>query len=82
MKNLQILVEAKKNQLISSTNLTISWFSNLPVIVLGFQNGPPFSSCLTLFPKHGGLEAQTTEPPYTVSVDEHNYSPGQEIHSK
>ncbi|XP_052102438.1 putative ferric-chelate reductase 1 [Mytilus californianus] len=48
--------------------------------VSGFAAGPPFSTCLTLFPKHHGLEAQTTEPPYTIDIQENDYIPGQDIH--
>ncbi|CAG2255811.1 unnamed protein product [Mytilus edulis] len=49
-------------------------------LVSGYAAGPPFSTCLTLFPKHDGLEAQTTEPPYTIHIQETYYIPEQDIH--
>lgn len=51
-------------------------------VVAGFGKGPPVSTCLTLFPKHGGQEAQTTNPPFTITIQENEYSPGQDIHIK
>ena len=50
-------------------------------LVAGFGTGPPLSTCLTLFPKHGGQEAQTTNPPFKITIQENEYSPGQDIHS-
>lgn len=50
--------------------------------VRGHADGPPIGTCLNFFPKHGGQEAQFTDPPYIIDIKEDNYVGDQNINSK
>nr|KAG5704097.1 hypothetical protein BaRGS_017601 [Batillaria attramentaria] len=44
--------------------------------VEAFSNGAPFSTCLTMFPKHGPTERQTGVTPFLISLSPTTYRPG------
>jgi hypothetical protein len=50
--------------------------------VLSYAYGPPIGTCASMFPNGHGVEAQTTEPPYTISVNATTYRPNDVIQSK
>ncbi|XP_046585637.1 putative defense protein 3 isoform X2 [Haliotis rubra] len=41
----------------------------LPVMVLGFQDGAGAQACLNLIPVHDGTTANTTQAPYSITVN-------------
>ncbi|PVD30441.1 hypothetical protein C0Q70_09707 [Pomacea canaliculata] len=41
--------------------------------------GAPFSTCLTMFPKHGAVEKQLLPSPFFISLSSNTYTPGQVI---
>ncbi|KAK7111101.1 putative ferric-chelate reductase 1 [Littorina saxatilis] len=43
-----------------------------------YPNGPPPSTCMTLFPKHG-VERQTGQSPFMLTLSQETYAPGQNI---
>ncbi|KAK7109751.1 ferric-chelate reductase 1-like [Littorina saxatilis] len=48
--------------------------------VQGYAVGAPFSTCLTMFPKHGKTERQEQDPaPFFISLSPDTYRPGQVI---
>ena len=47
------------------------------VTALGFSKGAPFSTCLTMFPKHGHTERQEGPPPFFLTLSPDTYRPGQ-----
>ncbi|KAK7493237.1 hypothetical protein BaRGS_00015574, partial [Batillaria attramentaria] len=48
----------------------------LAATVEAFSNGAPFSTCLTMFPKHGPTERQTGVTPFLISLSPTTYRPG------
>jgi hypothetical protein len=68
-----------------SPSTSSSWFSADVVIIVGFYllsghgvnanpNGAPDSACADMTPGHG-INAQTSFPPYTVTVFTNTYQP-------
>lgn len=53
-------------------------FLSVPA-VLAFPNGPPLSTCESMFPHHGNATTQQGEPPYNITVSHSAYSPGDNL---
>ncbi|XP_048753939.2 putative defense protein [Ostrea edulis] len=47
--------------------------------VISYAYGPPLGSCASMFPTGHKASAQTTAPPYTISVNATSYSPNDVI---
>ncbi|KAK6174642.1 hypothetical protein SNE40_017879 [Patella caerulea] len=43
------------------------------------MTGAPFGTCLTMYPHHGSAVHQTTETPFTITVDKATYQPDEEL---
>ncbi|XP_055955450.1 putative ferric-chelate reductase 1 [Patella vulgata] len=59
----------------------ILWFilAVFPFTGFCFQSGAPTDSCLTMYPHHGSAVHQTTETPFTITVDKATYLPDDEL---
>ncbi|OWF38106.1 putative defense protein [Mizuhopecten yessoensis] len=51
----------------------------LPQPSRGFGMGPPLGACVDMWPKDHGADAQTSDPPYTITVSKNTYSPGETL---
>lgn len=51
--------------------------SILPIPSRGFGMGPPLGACVDMWPKQHGADAQTSDPPYTITTSKDTYSPGE-----
>jgi hypothetical protein len=49
---------------------------------LAYSSGVPAGACALMFPKGHGVDAQTSNPPYTISVNATTYRPNDVIQSK
>ncbi|XP_033738606.1 putative defense protein [Pecten maximus] len=50
----------------------------LPMPSRGFGMGPPLGACVDMWPVHGA-DAQTSDPPYTITVSKDTYTPGETL---
>ncbi|XP_055955451.1 putative ferric-chelate reductase 1 [Patella vulgata] len=44
-----------------------------------YMTGAPFGTCLTMYPHHGSAVHQTTDTPFTITVDKATYLPDDEL---
>ncbi|OWF49188.1 putative defense protein [Mizuhopecten yessoensis] len=52
--------------------------SALTVPCLGYGLGPPIGACVSMWPGHE-VDAQSTDPPYTITVSKNTYTPGEQL---
>ncbi|OWF49189.1 putative defense protein isoform X2 [Mizuhopecten yessoensis] len=52
--------------------------SALTVPCFGYGLGPPLGACVNMWPSHG-IDAQSTDPPYTITVSKDTYTAGEQL---
>ena len=62
--------------------ISIVLLLNLISVSECFSRGAPFSTCLTMFPKHKGTEMMEGNAPYHVNITPEAYTPGQLVTGK
>ncbi|XP_040263266.1 putative ferric-chelate reductase 1 [Bufo bufo] len=58
--------------------IAVLLMASLPIYVYAYPDGKVTSSCVTMTPVHG-VQAQTSSPPYTLTLDKYTYSAGEKI---
>ena len=61
--------------------VTLLFWLSLIRLTSCYRSGSPVSSCSDMMPKHGS-EAQISPSPYSLTVSEETYLPGQKIQGK
>ncbi|XP_069823663.1 defense protein l(2)34Fc-like [Dendropsophus ebraccatus] len=59
-------------------NIALLLLASLPVCMYAYSNGQVTDACSSMTPSHGA-PAQTSSPPYTLSLDKYTYSAGDKI---
>ncbi|XP_056379307.1 putative ferric-chelate reductase 1 [Hyla sarda] len=63
---------------LSPQNLLVLLLASFPICFYAYPNGQVTDSCVSMTPSHGAA-AQTSSPPYTLSLDKTTYSSGDNI---
>ncbi|XP_069824076.1 putative ferric-chelate reductase 1 [Dendropsophus ebraccatus] len=59
-------------------NIAVLLLASFPVCMYAYPNGLVTGSCVSMIPSHGA-SAQTSSPPYTLSLNKNTYSAGERI---
>ncbi|KAG8555933.1 hypothetical protein GDO81_017865 [Engystomops pustulosus] len=59
-------------------NIAVFFLASFPMYLYAYPNGQVTDSCVTMTPSHG-VPAQTSSPPYILSLDKNTYSAGDKI---
>ncbi|KAM3914398.1 defense protein l(2)34Fc-like [Leptodactylus fuscus] len=59
-------------------NIVVLLIASFPICMYAYSNGQVTASCDNMTPQHGA-SAQTSSPPYTLSLDKYTYSAGDKI---
>lgn len=76
-----ILVCSVIVSLFSAMKLLLSGFIMLQMLgfVSGYPTGAPTGACEDMLPRHSGVQAQTSPPPYTLLTNSKTFEPGKPI---